>query len=192
GRARRTHRAPRSRPQLRLATARPSWAAALPSRAAADEGPRNQGPTTRAPQRGSTQREAPRRHDTARAASALLRVRECGDLLAPARLTAVSPAGGSIAKSHRQSWWIHPQDTEPARKLRAEARRGPDRQVRGWSKTWRRTQECMVIAAAAAAFIDRVEPYWAMESTSRLAKCASSLSPGPSCPNSSRQRRGRS
>ena len=70
------------------------------------------------------------------------------------------------------------------RKLGAEARRGPDRQFTGWSKTWRRTQECMVIAAAAAAFIDRVEPYWAMESTSRLAKCASSLSPGPSCPNS--------
>src|SRR5699024_1805197 len=170
GRTRRAHRAARSRPQLRLATARPS-------RAAADEGP---------------QREAPRRHDTARAASALLRVRECGGLLAPAPLTAVSPAGGSIAKSHRQSWWIHPQDTEPARKLRAEARRGPDRQFTGWSKTWRRTQECMVVAAAAAAFIDRGEPDWAMESTSRLAKCASSLSPGPSFPNSSRQRRGRS
>src|SRR5699024_2060891 len=121
---------------------------------------------TTAPQLGSTQREAPRRHDTARAASALLRVRECGSLLAPAPSTAVSPTGGSIAKSHRQSWRIHPQETEPARKLRAEARRGLDRQFTGWSKTWRRTQECMVIAAAAAAFIDRVEPYWAMESTS--------------------------
>lgn len=50
----------------------------------------------------------------------------------------------------------------------------------GWSKTWRRTHACIVIAAAAAAFIDRVDPYCAIESTAELARCASSLSPGPS------------
>ncbi len=47
------------------------------------------------------------------------------------------------------------------------------------------------MAAAAAAFIDRVEPNWAIDSTAVLARWASSLSPGPSCPNSSRQERGR-
>src|SRR5699024_9572906 len=118
-----------------------------------------------------------------------LRLHGCGGFLAPVPLTAVSPTGASVAESQRESRRIHPQEREPARKNRSGS---AARQFTGWSETWRRTQEWMVIAAAAAAFIDRVEPYWAMDSTARLARCASSLSPGPSCPNSSRQRLGRS
>ena len=41
----------------------------------------------------------------------------------------------------------------------------------------------MVIAAAAEAFIDLVEPNWVISSTTSLASMASSLSPGSSCPN---------
>jgi len=41
----------------------------------------------------------------------------------------------------------------------------------------------MVIAAAAEAFIDLVEPNWVISRTTSLASMAFSLSPGPSCPN---------
>jgi len=41
----------------------------------------------------------------------------------------------------------------------------------------------MVIAAAAEAFIDLVEPNWVISRTTSLASIAFSLRPGPSCPN---------
>ncbi len=50
----------------------------------------------------------------------------------------------------------------------------------------------MAMAAAAPALMDRVEPNWAIEHTIEACSRASSVSPGPSCPNSSTQRRGSS
>lgn len=55
---------------------------------------------------------------------------------------------------------------------------------------YRCTHACMAIAAAAPALIDRVEPNWAIEQTVSTRARASSVSPGPSCPKSSTQRRG--
>ncbi len=51
-----------------------------------------------------------------------------------------------------------------------------------WPKACRRIQACMAIAAAAAAFIDRVEPYCSIDSTASQAVWAASVRPGPSWP----------
>ncbi len=61
-----------------------------------------------------------------------------------------------------------------------------------WSKTWRRTQACMAIAAAAPALIERVEPNWSMCRTTRHTCCISGVSPGPSWPKTRTHSRGRS
>ena len=50
----------------------------------------------------------------------------------------------------------------------------------------------MAIAAAAATLIDRVDPYWLIETTQRAAASASGERPGPSCPNTRTHRGGRS
>ena len=49
---------------------------------------------------------------------------------------------------------------------------------------------CMATAAAAPALMDRTEPNWEMYTTSSASSKALLLSPGPSAPNSSRQRLG--
>ena len=50
----------------------------------------------------------------------------------------------------------------------------------------------MAMPAATPALIDRVEPNWAMETVIEAAARASGVSPGPSWPNSSTHRYGRS
>ena len=82
----------------------------------------------------------------------------------------------------------------------ARSRRGPDpgapRRPQGvvgrWPKVCRRTQACMAMAAAAPAFIDRVEPNWLISSTTSQAASISGEMPGPSCPRTRTQSRGRS
>ena len=56
--------------------------------------------------------------------------------------------------------------------------------------TWVRTQECIAIAAAAEALIERVEPNCAMENVPSHASRAPSERPGPSCPKRKQTRRG--
>ena len=47
------------------------------------------------------------------------------------------------------------------------------------------THWCMVMAAAAEALIERVEPNWVISSTTDAASMAASDKPGPSWPNNS-------
>src|SRR5690606_33169614 len=54
------------------------------------------------------------------------------------------------------------------------------------------TQEYMATAAAALALIERVDPYCVISTTASAAAIASSVRPGPSCPNSITQRSGHS
>ena len=62
----------------------------------------------------------------------------------------------------------------------------------GWLNTCRRTQACMAIAAAEAAFMERVEPNCSMERVATAASCTSGVRPGPSCPNTRTHFLGRS
>src|SRR5690606_14308578 len=57
---------------------------------------------------------------------------------------------------------------------------------------YRRHHSYMMMAAAAEALIERVEPYWVISMCPEAAASASSLRPGPSWPNSSTQRSGSS
>src|SRR6478735_4011741 len=61
-----------------------------------------------------------------------------------------------------------------------------------WSKTCRRTQACIAMAAAAPALIERVEPNCSMWSTAVHSARIGSDSPGPSWPKTRTHRRGRS
>src|SRR6266704_5893422 len=64
------------------------------------------------------------------------------------------------------------------------------RPIHVYTACWR-IQACIAIPAATPALIERVEPYWVIEQASLAAARASSVRPDPSCPNSSKERRGK-